>query len=366
MVWRPETWLRIAVVALGLMTLGASCGQVGIAIMPGVVNNPANRTLRREIFGFAVGELCKEMQKRSIPLKLRDADPSIGRFFPTGCGVQQMPNENLFVQFTGHGYAWTNVTGRMGFSASAAVEYEQDFLLDGSTMYVYFRQVSTQTSQFEVKMIERGQGGTLGGVAGMLGTNIQQVSQQIGDRVLQHQLARGFTVVRESSGEASFALGVLDKGATPDAPFGKGDSDWEVLANERTELHSEQRDFAGPFHLEDEDDALWLTAVVEGAPAIDILVVPKPVGDTWIQTYETQPQATPPPGTALLDIPLSAPVAAPGRPPVPYRQALRLPLGSYYIVFDNTSSAGRSLPTTHALDDRAALVSYAVQLGDPP
>ena len=114
MMWRPVKWLRIVVVALALMTLGASCGQIGIAIMPGVVNNPANSTLRREIFGFAVGELCKEMQKRSIPLKLRDADPSIGRFFPTGCGVQQMPNENLFVQFTGHGYAWTNVTGRMG------------------------------------------------------------------------------------------------------------------------------------------------------------------------------------------------------------------------------------------------------------
>jgi len=363
---RHAVLVRIAAAALALTTLGASCGQVGVAIMPGVVNNPANRTLRREIFDFAVGELCKEMQQRSIPLKLRDADPSIGRFFPVGCGIQQMPSGNLFVQFTGHGYAWTNVTGRMGFEASAAVEYGQDFLLDGSTMYVYFRQVSTQTSQFQVKMVERSQGGALGGVAGMLGTNIQQVSQQIGDRVLQHQLARGFTVVRESDGETSFSLGVLDKGAAPDAPFAKGDSDWEVLANARTELHAEQRDFAGPFHLEDEDDALWLTALVEGAPAIDILVVPKSLGDTWIQTYETQPQTTPPPGAALIDIPLSSPVAGPGRPPVPYRQALRLPVGSYYVVFDNTSSAGKTPPTSQALDDRAALVSYAVQLGDPP
>lgn len=361
-------WLvRILLLALSLGSLGASCGQAGVALMPGVVNNPANRSLRREIFGFAVGELCKEMQRRSIPLKLRDADPSIGRFFPTGCGVQQMPSGNLFVQFTGHGYAWTNVTHRMGFQANAAVEYEQDFLLDGSTMYVYFRQVERQTSKFDVTMIERGQGGAFGGVAGMLGTTVQQVSQQVGDRVLEHQLARGFTVVRKADGETTFALGVLEKGGQPHAPFGKGESDWEVLANARTELHAEQRDYAGPFHLEDEDDALWLTALVEGAPAIDILVVPQSIGDTWIQAYETQPQATPPPGAVLLDFPLQAPVSvAPGQAAMPYRQPLRLPVGSYYIVFDNTSSAGRTAPVSQALDNRAALVSYAVQLGDPP
>ena len=362
--------LRIAVIALALSSLGASCGQVGLAIMPGVVNNPNNRTLRREIFAFAIDQLCKEMQRRSIPLKLRDADPSIGRFFPTGCGIQQMPNENLFVQFTGHGYAWTNVTGRMGFDASAAVEYAQDFLLDGSTMYVYFRQVQTQTSKFDVKMVERSQGGALGGVAGLMGTSIPQISQQVGDRVLAHQLARGFTVVRQANGETSFALGVLDKGGTPDAPFGKGDSDWQLLANERIELHGEQRDFAGPFHLEDEDDALWLTAFMEGAPAVDVMVVPKAVGDQWIQAYETQPQTASPPAPPLFDAALTAPVVAPGAPPMarppPWRQALPLTVGSYYIVFDNTSSAGRSMPTTTALDDRAALVSYGVQLGDRP
>ena len=70
----------------------------------------------------------------------------------------------------------------------------------------------------------------------MLGTTVQAVSQQVGSRILQHQLTRGFTVVRESDGSASFALGMLDKGATPDAPYARGDSDWQLLANERTEL----------------------------------------------------------------------------------------------------------------------------------
>ena len=131
-----------------------------MALLPGVVNDPSNRTLRRELFSFAIDQLCSEMQARSLPLKLRDPDPSVGRFFPTACNVQQMPSENLFVQFLGHGYAWTNVTGRMGFEASAAVEYDHDFLMDGSTMYVYFRQIQTQSRNFQVRMVERGQGET--------------------------------------------------------------------------------------------------------------------------------------------------------------------------------------------------------------
>lgn len=347
------------VIGLSWCCLGASCGQTALAILPGVLNDPSNLTLRREIFGFAVSELCTQMLQRSIPLKLRDEDPAIGRYYPTSCHVQQMPNENLFVSFGGHGYAWTNVTGRMGFDAAAGVEYKHDFLMDGSTMYVYFRQVQTQSSQFSLRMVERQPGGPVGGVVSMLGTNMQQITQQIGDRVLAHQLSRGFTVVRESDGSASFSLGVLDKGDTPFAPFGRGDSDWTLLANDRAELHHEQRDFAGPFVVEDEDDALWLTVVVEGAPAVDVQIYPKAVADPWIEAYERQPAASPAPAPPLFD----DAVQASGQP---WRRPVRLPVGSYYLLFDNTASAGRTAPTTQTFDDRAALVSYAVQVGDPP
>jgi len=355
----------LLVTVLAWCCLGASCGQTALSILPGVVNNPANRTLRREIFSYAIAELCSEMTKRSVPLKLRDPDPSIGRFYPTGCNVQQMPNDNLFVQFVGHGYAWANVTGRMGFDASAAVEYDHDFLMDGSTMYVYFRQVQTQASNFKVHMIEKS-GGPVSGVAGMIGANIQAVSQQIGERVLQHQLARGFTVVRESDGTVSFTLGVLDKGEQPFAPFGRGDSDWTLLANDRTELHRGQRDFAGPFTIAAEDEALWLTVLVEGASAIDVQVYAKAVIDPWIDAYEKQSAPTPPPAPPLFDDAVVAPTSVPGHPSAPYRRPLRLPLGSYYILFDNTATAGRTQPQSLRHDDRAALVSYAVQLGDPP
>lgn len=356
--------MMAALAGCALCCLGASCGQLVLAIAPGVVNDPGNRSLRRAIFSYAIDELCAQMQARSLPLQLRDSDPGIGRFFPTSCHVQVTDTGNLFVQFLGHGYAWTNVTGRMGFEAGAAVEYNHDFFMDGSTMYVYFRQVKTQSSKFQVLMTERG--GSLPGPLAMLGGDVKQVSQQIGQRILGHQLARGFTVVRESDGSASFALGVLERGAQPVTPFGRGDSDWELLANQRTELHVGQRDFAGPFTLEDEDDVLWLTAMVEGAVGVDVLVVDKTLGDSWLHTYERNAGVTTPPGPLLGSDVLTVTIGAPGRQPAPQRRALRLRPGQYYIVFDHTTTAGRTSPPTTSLDDRAALVSYAVQLGDHP
>ena len=38
----------------------------------------------------------------------------------------------------------------------------------------------------------------------------------------------------------------------------------------------------------------------------------------------------------------------------------------YYLVLDNTAAAGRTQPTGYALDDRAALVSCAVELESVP
>jgi hypothetical protein len=360
-----RVWASLAVIALAITSLGASCGQSALAIMPGVVNNTGNRQLRREMFAFATDQLCREMQARSVPLKLRDADPDIGRFFPNSCSVQEMASENLFVTFGGHGYAWTNVTGRMGFEATAGVEYNHDFLMDGSTMYIYFRQKMTQASNFKVLMVERADDPRVRGVASLLGSSIQGVAERVGDRILDHQLARGFTVMRESDGTVGFTLGVLETGERPSAPFGRGDSDWLVMANERTELHTGQRDYAGPFSVGDPDDEqLWVTALLEGAPQVDLLVVAKSVGDEWIKAYEHDPRPTAPPGPVAFETSLGAvSLASSGKP---WRQPLRLPRGSYYLVFDHTAAAGGSVPPALQYDDRAALVSYAVQLGDPP
>ncbi|MBW2522680.1 MAG: hypothetical protein JRI23_00830 [Deltaproteobacteria bacterium] len=359
------------VMLLGLASLGASCGTTAVSIMPGVVNDTGNRSLRRALLSFATGTLCMELQARTIPLTLRADDPALGRFFPTTCSVQELANDNLFVQFSGHGYGWSNLTGRIGFEAAGAVEYRHDFLMDGSTMYVYFRQKQTQSSDFRVYMVERGAGVPSGGVAGaaiaqVLGTSVASAAQQIGVQILEHQLAQGFTVVRESDATVTFTLGLLEKGARPALPFDRGESDWTVLANERTELHVGQRDYTGPYTITDDDEALYLTALLEGAPKVDVLVIGKGACDPWIQSYERQPAAPAPPVAPISDETIEAAQPVPNRPPPLWRRTLRLPPGSYYVVFDNTSSAGQTAPTPRGMDDRAALLSYAVQLGDAP
>jgi hypothetical protein len=50
----------------------------------------------------------------------------------------------------------------------------------------------------------------------------------------------------------------------------------------------------------------------------------------------------------------------------PYKKSLPVAKGRYYFVVDNTATAGRVSPPQTAFDDRAALVNYAVQVGDAP
>jgi hypothetical protein len=366
---RSALWCALAAL-FGLGSIGASCAAKGLALMPGVVNDPGNRSLRRAMFGFAVGQICPEFLARNLPLQLREGDPATGRFFPSTCGVQELGNGNLFLQFSGRGYAWTNITGRIGFEASAAVEYGQDFLMDGSTMYVYFRQKRTQSTDFRVLMVERSGAATspaVGqGFAELLAGSVASASQQIGQRILQSKVAQGFTVVRDGDSNVRFALGVLEQGQLPSAPFERGEADRTLLANERTEIHNGQRDYLGPYALPSSDQALFLTAVLEGAPALDVLVVPKAVGDLWLDGYLRQAAPAAPPAPPLSDDVLTPAVAVPGQPPSAWRRPLRLPAGAYYVVLDHTASAGRSQPPAPGLDDRAAAVSYAVQLGDAP
>lgn len=349
---------------LALGCLGMTCAQQGLALMPGVVNDPANLSLRRAIFGFASSTICPQFLSSTVPLVLHDGDPATGRFFPTACAVQELASGNLFLQFSGRGYAWTNITGKLGFEASAAVEFRHDFRMDGTTMYVYFRQKMTQSTAFRVLSVERGAAGSGQGITDLLAGAVTAASQQIGQRILEQKLAQGFTVVRESDGTVGFTLGVLDVGAAPAAPFAKGDSDWLLLANERTEIHQGQRDYTGPFTIHDEDEALYLTADLQGASAVDVVVVPKASGDAWLDAYTKQTAAPPLDGTPSFDDVLA--MSAPGVPAGAWKRTLRLPVGDYYLVLDHSATAGRTSPPAQSLDDRAALVSYAVQLGDAP
>lgn len=361
--------MRIRSVALSLLTitlaassLGASCGQSALSIMPGVVNTPGNLSLRRAILSFGTSQICSEMLKRSIPLKLRDEDPATGRFYGTTCYAQDVPQSgNVFVQFSGFGYAWTNLTKRLAFDAGGAIEYETDFLMDGDTMYVYFRRKNTSVATFKTRFIEQPQNPAQSALPMGVGASLpggEAFINNLGQEVLKTEIARGFTVVRDSDGAASFGLGVVERGKRPTAPYKISPTGRAVLANDRSEVHQNQRDFIGPIEVTDKGQALYITAALDGAPGADLLLLPKSTVDPWIQTYTTQGPLTPPPGYASVDEPIMSGMM--------WRRTVALPPGLYYLVIDNTAAAGKTQPTTFTQDDRAALVNFAIELGDAP
>ena len=97
-------------------------------------------------------------------------------------------------------------------------------------------------------------------------------------------------------------------------------------------MHQNERDFLGPFEITaNANKGLYMTMSVQG-PAIDVMIVSKDVGDVWRDAYQTGKPMSPPPGPVVAGAPLQ-----PGPQDV---KRYSLPVGSYYVVVDNTASAG--------------------------
>lgn len=342
---------------------GVGCTSVTnslVTLMPGVLNDPSNRTLRREILSFGSDQFCKELKKRGAPLRLGDNQPIMGRFFVSQCDYKEQDNGDVFVQFSGYGYGWTQPSGRIGFSATGAVQYNQDFLLDGSTMYAYFRPRSTPLTTFKTEMLERrDQGGAVGVLlGGMMG--MDQTANRIGQQLLSDELKKGFTVIREGNATTDFGLGIVEKGTRPFHPFQIHGSDKVQLANERSEIHEQQRDFLGPFEVDENGRAIYVTMVLDGAPAVDVFLVKKEPGDAWINEYVYKP------GVTAAWVPLLLTDVLPTK--ADWRRTAPLQKGLYYIVIDHSSAAGPASPPVTATggSESPAVVSYVVQLGDAP
>ena len=328
---RPSSLIRLAgfLLATTVSLVVGGCGgciqsggQASFGIMPGVVNDPSNRSLRRAIMRFGLDEFCKELTHRGAPLRLRDEDPVAGRFYAKTCNYQELNSGDVFVQFEGIGYAWTNVTLRIAFNASGAIQYNQDFLMDGSTMYAYFRTRTIASKTFNTTMVERGgAGAALGGI-----------TDPIAKQVVEDQLRRGFTVIRESNGTVDFGVGMVEKGKRPVKPFEIRGDDRLTLMNERTEVHGNQLDFLGPFFVDDDDRALFMTLTIDGVPAVDVMVVDKATGDQWLDQFVKAPGVP-----ALSMAPLMSEVVAIR---TQWQKALPVAQGYYYVVLDNSSTVG--------------------------
>ena len=346
----PLAFLTLLVLPLASSCAGAAQGMIGL--MPGVVTDPSNKALRHSILAFGMGQFCHEMTNRDAPLALAPSSPVVGRFYPAQCQTQELQNGDWFVQFSGFGYAWTNLSRKVTFTMSGAVDYNADFQMSGSTMYIYFRPRQVTASNFATHVIEQP-------VASFL-NSVSNLSDTFGRQLVNGQLGAGFTVIRESNGSADFAVGFVETGKRPQHPVDVHGSDRVTWENARVEVHGNERDFAGPIEVKGSGRAIYVNGQVDGIPAIDVLLLRKDVGDASLQLFFNYPQSGPLSGPPLAQVMMQQGAG--------FSHAFPVPEGQYYVVFDNTASAGVAAPAAplNLMSDSAAVVSYAVQIGDAP
>jgi hypothetical protein len=335
----------------------AACGSqeaFGIGAMSvvsaGVINDPSNKTLRFELLEFGLSRFCVEMRRRGAPLELSDHEPVIGRFFADSCQTQvidQTERQSVVLRYSGRGYAWTNVTERLGFSSTGLVEYAVDFQRHDDSMYIYFRPRSVGGVSFQPLLVES--------AAAQLGMGLAGVdAPTLGKDIITRQLERGFTVIRHSErGETEFSPGLIPPGRRPFKPYEVRNSDKVTLDNDRTEVHVGQQDFIGGIFVPDGDRRLFFNVSLDGAPFVDVLVVAEIDGQTLTQAYVTQAG-----GARLLRAPSLEAQLLRGQP---LQLQLSVPAGNYFLVFDHSANMGRSNP---ALGEHAAKIDYLVQVGE--
>lgn len=343
--------------ALATLPSCASTSSRAVSILgAGVMNDPSNKSLRFDILKFGLSTFCAEMLKAGAPLKFGDDEPVVGRFFAESCDSQVLDDEahkSFVVQYTGKGYAWTNVTQRLGFSSRGVVEYATDFQLHDGAMYVYFRPRLIDGAAFQTTLVESllAQGGLA-----VAGVN----ANQLGKHIVESQLRRGFTVIRkDSTGSTDFALGIVPPGEEPFKPFQVKRTDKQILANDRTEVHIGQQDYVGAFEVTDSNQALYLTVAVDGAPNADLLVVDKSTGDKLLDGYLHAPGGASLATAGLLDDTAEQKSGL-------WQRFVNVEPGRYYLVIDNSAKLGKTAPDTSTKDDAAAKVDYLVLVGDRP
>jgi hypothetical protein len=348
--------LALCRMALGLsfVAFGNSCGNreaLGMSVLSvlsaGVINDPANKSLRFDLLKYGLDRFCVEMLRRGAALKLSDTEPVLGRFFADSCQARVLDEpqrQSVLVNYSGQGYGWTNLTGRLGFSSAGWVEYAADFQLQGDSMYIYFRPRNVGGATFHTLLVES--------ALAQIGLGVSGVNPDaIGQDIVRRQLARGFTVIRHAEGDVEFSLGVIPTGQRPFRPYQVVSSDKLTVDDDRTELHAGQQDFIGGLSVPEGGRRLSLSLTLDGAPAVDVFVVSDADAHWMTQAYVHQAGGTRLPRAPLVDTELHA--------GTPLRVDVSLPGGNYYLVLDHSPVLGRSNPPP---GDQAAKVDYLMQL----
>jgi hypothetical protein len=323
--------------------------------MGGPINDPSNYTLRRNLMSFGLGQFCQQMTTRNAPLKLAPDAPVIGRFYPQHCIQRQLDNGDLWVQFDGVGYAFTNLSRKVTFHSAATIQYNEDFkCADDNSIYAYFDTRTVSPPDFGITTIEQP-------VANLVQNWIAPFADNFGRQMVTGQLGQGFTVIQGNDGSTDFDLGHLSIGHRPAHPFSMHGDSRVMLESQRTQVYSGERDFIGPINVQDSGRAIYLTMQLDGAKAVDVFVIPKGEADPSLQAYIGYGPVGP-----LAYPPRFAEVVPYG---VQYQRAVPVPAGMYYVVIDNTTTAGQVAPPPllpFGVADPGAVVNYAIQIGDAP
>ena len=152
-------------------------------------------------------------------------------------------------------------------------------------------------------------------------------------------------------------MGVVPLGQHPFRPFQIKQSERVTLDNDRTEVHAGQQDYIGGITVEEDNRALYITATVDGAPTVDLLLVPKSQADVLLATYTSVS------GPA---VPSSAPFSAVVQSGQTLQQYVPVPKGTYALIIDHSAAVGQVAPPQVAFDDRAARLDYLIQVGRRP
>ena len=350
-----RAWLAgVFVTTAAISSALPACSPNSVCKLMAAINDPSNRTMRRNIMSFGLGEFCKQMTTHEAPLKLTPDANVIGRFYPQHCIQRTLDNGDLWVQFDGMGYAFTNVSRKVTFTAGATIQYNEDFrCAEDNSIYAYFDTRTVSPPQFNVLQIEAP-------VANLMQSIVGPFANTFGTQMVSGQLGQGFTVIQGDDGSTDFAVGHLPLGQKPPHPFEAHGSNRVLVESLRTEVWPGERDFIGPIEVADGGRALYLLMQLDGQQAVNVMLFPKAAGDQALQLYVNYPAAGP-----LPAMPQFSDVLQYG---IQYQRAVPVPPGMYYVVIDDTTAAGQAAPSAlpFGMGGQAAVVSYAIQIGDAP
>ncbi len=331
-----------------------SCGATSVCKLGGPINDPGQRTMRRNIMSFGLGQFCQQMLTRNAPLKLAPDAPVIGRFYALHCQQQILDNGDLWVRFDGVGYAFTNVSRKVTFRNAATIQYDQDFrCADDNSIYAYFDPRGLSQPDFHVLQIEQP-------MANLVQSWFGGIADNFGKQMVAGQLAQGITVIQSDDGVTDFDVGHLPPGRRPVHPFNVHGHDRVNVESLRTQVNAGERDFIGPIVVDGTGRAIYLQMQLDGQPAVQVMLMPKAAGDAALQAYVSYGPVGP-----LPYPPMASEVLPQG---VQYQRAVPVAPGMYYVVIDNTTAAGQAGPPagTPFGASAAAVVNYAIQIGDAP